>query len=247
MSDKASALGDALTRFDRKERRLVVSTALGRAAHALDQDFCDQVSRGANIQPLPAQETRWFTDYHFDWLAGALRVYAYGEERCLDRPVENAGPEPLIQGNQQDIDLLLVRGTDLVLVEAKWFGGWSSRQLESKLHRLGRLRRYASEACRDAGTDEVHIHFLLMSPMEPPAWAKAIWRAHGAGTELGWLPMRAPAERTSALVVTRCNPEGKSSATGTHWQVAKVGMPGSSDVGSLDGFLGTDGGPDRVS
>jgi hypothetical protein len=221
------SVSEALARFDRKERRLLVGTALGHET-GLDQNFCDKIGERLGIIPLPASGTRWFTDYHIDWLVGAVHVYARGEHSALELVMPNKGNHEaqLVYGNQQDVDLLLARDTNIILIEAKWFGREDRDQFEAKLTRLHVIREHADHVCREAKVKRIRMDVLLMSPVEPSDRMKAIWTAHNPGTELCWLKMLPLGGQSDALAVERCDTGGNRERTDTHWHIKKLLVPG---------------------
>jgi hypothetical protein len=224
---ETTSISEALARFDRKERRLLVGTALGHET-GLDQKFCDKIGELVRIIPLPAGDTRWFTDYHIDWLAGAVHVYARGEHSALEQVMlnEDRGEARLVCGNQQDVDLLLARDADIILIEAKWFGREDQEQFETKLKRLRLIREHADHVCREAKVKLIRMHVLLMSPVQPSEKMKAIWTAHNPGTDLRWLEMLPFGGQNDALTVERCDTNGYRKRTNSHWHLKKLIAPG---------------------
>jgi len=81
-------LADALELFNRKERNLLVRLALGHKERPLrlSDSFRGDVQRELAIQHEIPAETWWSTDFHFSWLAGALKVHAQGQEEALSSP-----------------------------------------------------------------------------------------------------------------------------------------------------------------
>lgn len=228
-------LSGVIALFDRKERRHVVSRALGASAEKLDEGFCNEISSALQDVRLTPESTRWFTDFHLDWLAGALHVYAKGEQFCPGEGLwANSGEAEhrLVCGNQEDIDLLLVQGNDLILVEAKWFGSWDDEQLKRKLGRIATLRKCIASLCAQTQMPQVRIRFVFLSPIKPPDRTQNIWTEHGGGEPLCWIKLEPPSERCYALRVVRWSPnpqpKGKSAADGTHWRLEKISMPKSS-------------------
>ena len=74
-------LADVLKRFNRKERNLLVRAVLGDEEKPLllsDQfrkDISNKLNKlGMEIEIQP--DAWWATDYHINWLAGALTYYA---------------------------------------------------------------------------------------------------------------------------------------------------------------------------
>ena len=90
----------------------------------------------------------WATDYHINWLAGAIAVYGRQSEQLPPfpnppfpplRPADSSTARKLVEGNQEDIDLVISFGQHLILVEAKAYGTFTDRQINSKLARLNIL------------------------------------------------------------------------------------------------------------
>ena len=73
------SLANALDRFNRKERNLLLRAMLadGRLP-PLTKHFCDQVGQKLGF-PIP-KSAWWATDYHISLLAGALALFVKGEE-----------------------------------------------------------------------------------------------------------------------------------------------------------------------
>ena len=102
----------------------------------------------------------WATDYHISWLAGALALFVKGE-KCAKQPFENRPIEDdrwtnlkkpegrqLVEGNQEDVGLVIATGCELILIEAKAYGAWTVPQLNSKLARLDLLHKFYSMMVR---------------------------------------------------------------------------------------------------
>jgi hypothetical protein len=182
-------LAVALERFNRKERNLLIRAALGHQETALklSAGFREHVASALGIASLP-EDAWWATDYHIDWLAGALATYLADApvlRSSRANPVDNATQRRLVEGNQEDIDLLIAAGQDLIMVEAKAYGAWSNAQMASKLARLNLLQAYYAQIVRPEERP-IRFHILLTSPMRPqklaispPAWS-------GPGPELPW-------------------------------------------------------------
>ena len=118
-------LADVLKRFNRKERNLLVRAVLGDEQEPLKlvEAFRRDVARELKIEMIP-DGAWWATDYHISWLAGALAYYTEGDAGLNKaRLNRSSGPSPrrsrLIEGNQEDIDLIIASGRDLILIEAK--------------------------------------------------------------------------------------------------------------------------------
>jgi hypothetical protein len=160
-------LADALELFNRKERNLLVRLALGHKEKRLrlSDSFRSEVGRELAIE-IPG-EAWWATDFHFSWLAGALKVHAQGQEEAL-KPEENLqlGARHLVEGNQEDVDLVIATGGHLIMIEAKAYDAWSNSQMASKIERLNLLDQYYTTLPRTS-EPPVQFHFLLISPTAP--------------------------------------------------------------------------------
>jgi hypothetical protein len=211
-------IADTLRLFNRKERHLVVQNCLGDAASTLSESFRRQLTAllGPRLQASIQSDAWWATDYHLEWLAGALLWHAEHGREDRERPRENNGK--LIRGNQEDIDLIVASGGDVILLEAKGDLSWENPQLTSKMERLSTL------CDRDTGIVEcdnpvftIRLHLVLMSIRKPirvnyekwPAWA-----VNGDGPY--WMPLQASGDR---IRVGRCDSQGRSDAKGRHWHM----------------------------
>jgi hypothetical protein len=214
-------LAHALESFNRKERNLLVRAVLGHkdAPLLLCDSFRAQLVEKLGIE-LPS-EAWWATDYHFDWLAGGLCLYVEGihqakEPRQNRSAVQDNGDiRHLVEGNQEDIDLVIATGQHLIMIEAKAFGAWDNRQMASKLERLRLLHEYYLGF--DKKDQPVHFHLLITSPRKPekldadwPTWACR-------EGEVPWIPLDLNCA-DDLLEVTRCDQAGRSSATGEQWR-----------------------------
>ncbi len=214
-------LADALERFNRKERNLLIRSVLGHkeAPLQLSEPFRQTLAVKLNIPALP-ENTWWATDYHVSWIAGALAVYLSDKAAVAHgRPNPESNSRRLVEGNQEDIDLLIAAGQHLIMVEAKAYGAWSAAQVASKLQRLDLLLAYYDQIKH--GNRPVHFHLVLMSPRQPQHLPRKLKEAMPARLsqlwpDLPWIPLKL---ETSVLEVTRCQPDGKSSAAGDHWRV----------------------------
>jgi hypothetical protein len=225
-----SKIEDTLKLFNRKERYWVVRTALGSPSGKLAPEFCEALNRllDGRAEPLSPDTAWWAIDYHFDWLQAALLLHptvTTPEPRLL---VELSDGKFDIQGQQEDVDLVVAHGRDVILIEAKAFGSWSNSQLTSKLKRLKALPVCAETGLlspRDelAEEDRVRLHFVLMSPNEPQkldAGASLAWPEWGKrdGQRL-WIELQVEQANEPFVAVSRCMPDGKRSAGGTHWRL----------------------------
>lgn len=219
-------LAKALERFNRKERNLLFRALLGKEKRLeLAKTFCKAVEHKLNIKV--AADAWWATDYHINWLAGALAVYTKGNER-LNNPLPNPhkNGHALVKGNQEDIDLVIASDLDLILIEAKAYGSWSNEQIKSKLARLELLHAYYDNMAKDEDiANHVQMHFLLMSPRQPkkiasdwPKWAQK-------ENEIPWIELALPElpEGVSILEVTRCDVNGNPDAKSDYrWKIVAL-------------------------
>ena len=126
----------------------------------------------------------------------------------------------MIEGNQEDIDLIIASGLDLILIEAKAFGAWDNKQLRSKLDRLDLLHGEYEQIADTADRDRVRMHFLLMSPKEikkiDVKWPEWIRKEN----QVPWIELYLP-ESEAILEVNRCDADAEETAEGDHWRIVK--------------------------
>src|ERR1035437_4894523 len=211
----------ALERFNRKERNLLFRAVLGNNEERLkmDKEFREKVESKLKITIAP--DAWWATDYHINWLAGALAIYT-DENKYLGmvQPNEPEDDRALIEGNQEDIDLVIASGRNLILVEAKAYGSWSNSQLEHKMVRFKLLYDYNIKLAREQdAASPVLIHLLLVSPkgsekitVEYPDWA----RKDPKDSTFPWIELQLPLPIERILQVNRCEcgAKNKPSAEG---------------------------------
>ena len=192
-----------LERFNRKERFILLSHALGSdggEAFFLNPDFRKALAN--EIDVLVPKDAFVAMDFHLDWLQMAL--YLADHDDSLSCVIPNKHSH-LVSGNQEDVDLLIAfedegtHETHIVLVEAKADTGWTNKQLESKAERLNRIFDRQSY-----GTELVKSHFILMSPRRPKGIKTDTW-PHWTRAEtpnsIHWLRLQL---RDGLLKVTRC-------------------------------------------
>lgn len=222
-----ACFSEILERFNRKERNLLVRDILGKPGihPKLDEFFLQRVRCALKVK---VPDTAWWaTDYHISWLAGALTVYTKGEPPCgpfynphvkSDHDSNDSAPgRQLVEGNQEDIDLVIATGQDVILIEAKAYGAFTKRQINSKLARL-RLLYHFCKNLTFQGQLPIKFHLALQGPVDPkhlniewPAWLCS-------GGQVPWIELTLAAPET-VLEVTRCDKNGKSSAQGDSWKV----------------------------
>ncbi len=214
------SLPDALERFNRKERNLLIRHVLGdiNRPPSLGPEFCQAVSEKLNLHPPLSTEAWWATDFHISWLAGAVAIFLAAEEQPnLFNNLENSKSK-LIEGNQEDIDLVIATEDHLILIEAKTYGAFEEEQLKSKLDRLNLLYEFSRPLAGKRGRG-IHFRLLLTSAKEPEApivnvgWPP--WACEGSvlPSKIPWIQLPLPAR----LEVTRCNDDGSECASGRFW------------------------------
>jgi hypothetical protein len=164
----------------------------------------------------------WATDYHINWLIGALEWHAKAGPDDHERPRDNR--KQVIRGTQEDVDLIIASGKDVILVEAKGHFPFGNKQLASKLKRLSRLCNDKSGGVETGNPDcQVTLHFVLMSVQEPggietsdwPTWSKQEIDPY-------WMCLHA----TSNLIkVGRSDGNGKADKRGTYWRMRREASP----------------------
>ena len=206
-----SDLIELLEAFNRKERFFLISQALGN--FQLSEDFRRDL--GGVIGLTIPHSAFTAMDYHLEWLTAALYLHDHGDvDSIFDNPQQQ-----VIRGNQEDTDLLVAFKDSgqyhLILVEAKSAAGWENKQMRSKAGRLAQI--FGSEGNR---YPRVVPHICLASPRRPKLLKSSEWpgwMTNDDGSYI-WLELKFPVER---LKVTRCDPNGHSSAKGNHFCIVK--------------------------
>lgn len=217
---------EALRQFNRKERYWLIRNALGPSSGQLGEDFRNAIGALLGIQ-VP-EDAWWAMDYHLDWLVGALALERDGgmvgdAQLNLVAHVNNE-PVALVQGNQEDVDLVVAFGSTLILIEAKGDTSWSNTQLNSKVARLQLILGEAGTA--PSSLDHLSVYFILMSPKESGqlkrdlggAWP--VWMLKD-GKPM-WIPMRMAEDglEPAFLRVVRCQDKnGLVGKEGSYWKI----------------------------
>jgi hypothetical protein len=141
-----------------------------------------------------------------------------------NRPLKLAGDRRLIEGGQEDVDLLIsyedatTHQNELILIEVKGDSSFGNNQLKSKIVRAASARDFYHELCKGEHL-EVNFHFALMSPREPrrltaewPDWALR-------NRKIPWIELPFAAD---LLMVSRCDKSGLRQRNGTQWAVFKT-------------------------
>ena len=209
-------LGETLERFNRKERNWVIRDALGPVTLRLDRTFRERLEEALRLRcpDLKIIEDAWWaTDYHIDWLIAALHAFQHG----ITSGEVHLDDTGLVQGHQQDIDLIVASGSTLILIEAKGVGSWNDKGLKKKIKRLGSLSPCVIGEEGYAGP--VSTHFLLCSPEKPSKLDCAGWpdwmTLHGAPV---WMRLGLATE-ADKLLVERCDASGLKNENGRHWKM----------------------------
>lgn len=208
----------ALRQFNRKERYWLIRNALGPGSGQLGEDFRYAIGALLGIQ-IP-EDAWWAMDYHLDWLVGALALKR--DSRMIGKAQPN--PDTLVQGNQEDIDLVVAFGNTLILIEAKGDTSWSNTQLNSKVPRLENI--LGEVGADPSSLNHLSVYFILMSPKESeqlkrkPDQPWPVWMLKD-GKPM-WIPMRmAEAGLEPAFLrVVRCkDADGLVGKEGSHWKI----------------------------
>ena len=230
-----NSFSEILERFNRKERNLLVRDILGKPKERphLDSSFIQRINRVLELE-IP-NEAWWATDYHINWLAGAIAVYFRGNpphrpfcnlqvKSDYDDPTRSPKGRQLVEGNQEDIDLVIATcQNDLILIEAKAYGPFTERQVKSKLARLSLLHEFYKKL-DPQGLNPIRFHFALQGPINPEG-LKVSWPSWLCKPGMvPWIELKLAAPET-ILEVTRCDQKGKGSAKGESWKVFQRWLP----------------------
>lgn len=214
-------LAQILERFNRKERHLLVRDILGHTSEKgipLSEHFRMRIGKTLNL--TVSAEAWWATDYHLDWLAGALTLYALGSQANLlttyPNPKNTVTGRKLVVGNQEDADLVIADGQNLVVVEAKAYGSWSNKQATSKIQRWENLLQHYKSLRKHPYP--LSIYFVLMSPQPPKHLLPLPDFWSGTQTKLPHLELEMHAV-LPVYEVSRCDAAGKSLKRGECWRL----------------------------
>ena len=208
----SNTLINQLRRLNSKERFFLVGYALDNPTFKLGVNYRQMLSRELGVE-VP-ENAFCAMDFHLDWIYAAL--CAVGNP-CVETLYTN--DLNLIQGQQEDVDLLIAFESDgdthMVLIEAKATSGWTNSQANSKARRLHGFFPDERERHR------VVPHFILMSPQRPrglitdnwPAWMKA---RHS--DQPLWIELPIPDDLQK---VSRCDDKGLGDAEGAFWHLVK--------------------------
>jgi hypothetical protein len=222
-------LANILERFNRKERNLLIRDILGDPGTLprLASDFCERLAKTVAITKESLESAWWATDYHFDWLAGALLTFMKGETQ---NPQENGSG--LVKGNQEDVDLVVVVHVPaaktphhLIMIEAKGYGHFTNEQYENKIARLEKLYAFYRKL-EEESPRKITFHYVLYSPTSPPNLVpkRLPWQSNvGTGSEHVHLMFTLPKPAgSSILAVKRCNDKAVPDKEGSFWRCIPV-------------------------
>jgi hypothetical protein len=220
------SLANILERFNRKERNLLIRDILGCRDKPLPlaSDFCERLAKTVGIPKESVDGAWWATDFHFDWLAGALLTFMKREALS---PQHNHSR--LVMGNQEDLDLVVVAHVPastvpdhLILIEAKAYGHFTTEQYRSKVNRLKLLYAFYRELERES-PHKISFHYVLYSPTKPTKLAPIFlpWQSNDA-TVPEHIHLELILPRSSILAETRCNDEGNPDIEGVFWKCIEL-------------------------
>jgi len=212
-------LAIVLESFNRKERNLLIRDILGHLP--LSSDFCERLAKLAGISKESLESAWWATDFHFDWLAGALLTFMKGEKQG---PQDNASM--VVMGSPEDLDVIVAAHDPdpkaetrhhLILIEAKAYGYFSTDQYQSKAKRLELLYEFY-ERLEKESKHRIRFHYFLLSRTEPTKLVlePLPWRS-GIATVPKDIHLEIKLPGSSLRVVRRCDSEGKTNKNGGHW------------------------------
>lgn len=237
-----SRLVKCLAKYNRKERYWLIQNALGEPEKQLKltKEFRDRLFGVIDIA-IPCHAW-WATDYHIDWLFGALILDRYGPLTCdLANPWSEREPDGerlrLIQGNQEDFDLIIAFDRTIILIEAKVVGSWSNTQIASKRQRLQDWEdlsdKVVPSACKPlaaSGTQTpLNVFMVLSSPACPKKLKKIEWPSFVTVKDGKpfFLPLYLPKAPEKFLVPQRFSKNNKKTGKDkyAHWKQVLITAP----------------------
>lgn len=250
-----SRLVKCLAKYNRKERYWLIQNALGEPEKQLKltREFRDRLFGVIDIA-IPCNAW-WATDYHINWLFGAFILDRYGPLTCeLANPWSagklNGLPRRLIQGNQEDFDLIIAFDRTIILIEAKVVGSWSNKQIDSKCQRLQDWADLSDKVvpseCKPlaaSGTQTpLNVFMVLASPKCPEKLKDSEWPSF-VTVENGkpfFLPLRLPTAPEKFLVPQRLskNSEKTDDDIYDHWKQVLTNAPDPKCANKLVKFSG---------
>ena len=225
--DKPLSLVERLKQFNRKERYWLLRNAIGETGADLQLSKSFRESLYAKIGVTVPVSAWWAMDYHIDWLFSALvldRLRPQLKEPLLN--YENSEnpekpPRRLIQGTQEDFDLIIAFDRTLILIEAKGATNWGNAQMKRKCERLHDWANVSRKITPHSTYQPIDIFMVLTSPAESQRLERQTW-PDIIKVEKGspyFLPLSLGGAANSFLVTERCDEGGTRCSTGAYWTV----------------------------
>jgi hypothetical protein len=199
----------ALESFNRRERQILVGWVLDRISFPLGFEFRQALSSVLNVS-VPA-DAYVAMDYNLNWLTAAILWSQDGFDRNKPRSLEECEALDLNDNSDTDVLVAFAYGGDthVVLLEAKGYTSWGTRQLKHKRDRLVSLFGEDGSSC-----EKIEPHWVFVSPSAPPKIDWAHWMVKDGFDSPPHLPLPQPASHKFA--VGRCDAEGRK-VDGGHW------------------------------
>ena len=143
----------------------------------------------------------------------------------------------LVMGNQEDLDLVVVAHVPstetpdhLILIEAKSYGHFATRQYRSKISRIERLYAFYRELEKES-PHKISFHYVLYSPTQPTKLVPMIlpWQSN-VETVPEHIHLNLAFPSSSILSVTRCNENGVQDIEGHHWRCIRLFSAGGREL-----------------
>jgi hypothetical protein len=219
------SLLDALRGFNRRERQILIGWVLDRLSFPLGHEFRDALTGVLGVS-VPA-DAYVAMDYNLNWLCAAL---IWSDGRVGQKRARRFDPDDGIDlGDNSDSDLVVAFGrgskTHVVLLEAKGYTGWTTKQLK---HKCARLRGIFGETGTEFGG--VVPSWVFVSPTPPPHLDWAPWMLGPDNRGPRHLSLPQPSDHKFAIA--RCDEMGKKAREGGYWQIQPDPWPGRDQEGS---------------
>ena len=139
------------------------------ASVRLSGEFRKKLVKEFGLNKTGVKECFVAMDYHLDWIHGSLPLAYRDKDKLRVRNGKEIFPYKgdEVTGTPEDIDLLVVLEVDskyqFILIEAKGYSGWDTKQLCSKAERLGKI----FGECGERYGSYLEPHFALMSQKTP--------------------------------------------------------------------------------
>ena len=135
----------------------------------------------------------------------------------------------LVMGNQEDLDLVVAAHVPaaktphhLILIEAKTYGHFTTKQYQSKVKRIERLYAFYTELERES-PHKISFDYVLYSPTKPTNLVPKFlpWQSKVA-TVPEHIHLKLTLPGSSILSVTKCNDKEEPDIKGTFWRCIKI-------------------------